>query len=99
MAQMQFAIGAGRKTECRHAHDLLMRCRAAKIKWPMRTLDCETDIEAAVPSLLAFDPRFAAVTAAHAPPPLRRTNIALDGLLRIITDQLISRQAGIAIWR
>jgi DNA-3-methyladenine glycosylase II len=65
----------------------------------MRTLNFETDIEAAVASLLALEPRFAVVTTAHGHPPLRRTNIALDGLLRIITDQLISRQAGIAIWR
>ena len=65
----------------------------------MRTLDCEADIEAALTSLVGLEPAFAAVIAAHGSPPLRRANPGLDGLLRIITDQLISRQAGIAIWR
>lgn len=65
----------------------------------MRTLDCETDIAAAVTQLVVLEPRFAAVLRAHGHPPLRRANASLEGLLRIITDQLISRQAGIAIWR
>jgi DNA-3-methyladenine glycosylase II len=65
----------------------------------MRTLDYDTDIEAAVASLLKLEPHFARVTAIHGQPPLRRANSGLDGLLRIITDQLISRQAGVAIWR
>jgi DNA-3-methyladenine glycosylase II len=65
----------------------------------MRTLNDETDIAAAVASLLALEPRFTVVTATHGHPPLRRAHPGLEGLLRIITDQLISRQAGIAIWR
>ena len=65
----------------------------------MRTLDSEPDIAAAVAQLVALEPRFAAVLTAHGQPPLRRADASLEDLLRIITDQLISRQAGIAIWR
>ena len=65
----------------------------------MRTVECEADIQAAVTSLVTLEPRFAAVIAAHGHPPLRRMNTGLEGLLRIVTDQLISLQAGAAIWR
>lgn len=65
----------------------------------MRTVECEADIRAAVTSLVGLEPRFAAVIAAHGHPPLRRMNTGLEGLLRIVTDQLISLQAGAAIWR
>ncbi len=65
----------------------------------MHVLECESDVAAAVAHLLALEPRFAAVLNAHGHPPLRRADASLEGLLRIITDQLISRQAGIAIWR
>ena len=65
----------------------------------MRKVECEADIAEAVAHLIALEPRFAEVIAAHGHPPLRRANAALESLLRIITDQLISRQAGIAIWR
>jgi len=64
----------------------------------MQVLRCEADVAAAVGSLLAMESRFATVVAAHGHPPLRRTGASLEGLLRIVTDQLISRQAGIAIW-
>ncbi len=65
----------------------------------MRTLECEADIQAAAANLAALEPRFATVIAAHGHPPLRRTDAGLEGLLRIVTDQLISLQAGAAIWR
>ncbi|MBC8038808.1 MAG: DNA-3-methyladenine glycosylase 2 family protein [Rhizobiales bacterium] len=65
----------------------------------MRTLECDADIEAAVTNLITVEPRFAAVIAIHGHPPLRRMNAGLEGLLRIVTDQLISLQAGAAIWR
>ena len=65
----------------------------------MRLLASEADIQAAVGSLVAIEPRFAVVVKAHGHPPLRRMETGLEGLLRIITDQLISLQAGAAIWR
>jgi DNA-3-methyladenine glycosylase II len=65
----------------------------------MRTLECDDDIAAAVEGLLAVEPRFGDVVRSHGLPPLRRMNQGLEGLLRIVTDQLISLKAGEAIWR
>lgn len=65
----------------------------------MHVLGCEADVAAGVTRLLALEPRFAAVVTAHGHPPLRQAGASLEGLLRIVTDQLISRQAGTAIWR
>ena len=65
----------------------------------MRTIDTEADLRAATAELLRREPRFAGVVAAHGAPPLRRMDGGLAGLLRIVTDQLISLQAGAAIWR
>jgi DNA-3-methyladenine glycosylase II len=64
----------------------------------MRLIETEADIAEAVAALTAAEPRFAAVVGAHGPPPLRRMVGGLEGLLRIVTDQLISLQAGQAIW-
>jgi DNA-3-methyladenine glycosylase II len=64
----------------------------------MHVIETEADLTAAVAALVAVEPRFAAVVAAHGPPPLRRMPAGLEGLLRIVTDQLISLQAGQAIW-
>jgi DNA-3-methyladenine glycosylase II len=65
----------------------------------MRTLESDKDLAMAIAGLLTIEPRFAAVIATHGPPPLRRMRGGLEGLLRIVTDQLISLQAGAAIWR
>ncbi len=65
----------------------------------MRVLENDADVKAAVAKLIALEPRFAVVIDTHGHPPLRRAGANLEGLLRIVTDQLISRQAGNAIWR
>ena len=65
----------------------------------MRILASETDIQTAGGSLVAIEPRFAVVVKAHGHPLLRRMETGFEGLLRINTDQLISLQAGAAIWR
>ncbi|MGH6854869.1 MAG: DNA-3-methyladenine glycosylase family protein [Aestuariivirga sp.] len=65
----------------------------------MQILDSEADIEAAVRKLMALEPRFGVVLETHGAPPLRRVEAGLEGLLRIITGQLISVPAGAAIWR
>lgn len=64
----------------------------------MRTFENDVDLRAAVETLLRAEPRFAAVIAAHGSPPLRRMGGGLAGLLRIVTDQMISLKAGEAIW-
>ncbi len=64
----------------------------------MRVLETEADIAEGVAALIKVEPRFAAVIAAHGLPPLRRSADGLEGLLRIVTDQLISIKAGEAIW-
>lgn len=64
-----------------------------------KTIETETDIAEGVAWLLAREPRFGAVIAASGLPPLRRAEGGLPGLLRIITEQMISLQAADAIWR
>ncbi len=65
----------------------------------MLTLESDAEVAKAVAELLAVEPRFARVIDLHGHPPLRRMPGGLEGLLRIVTDQLISLQAGAAIWR
>ena len=65
----------------------------------MRILECDADVASAVDKLLAVESRFSVVIESHGPPPLRRVQAGLAGLLRLITDQLISVQAGAVIWR
>ena len=64
----------------------------------MRTFDTQADLRIAVAALLRAEPRFAAVIETHGSPPLRRMAGGLAGLLRIVTDQMISLKAGEAIW-
>ena len=64
----------------------------------MTRLETEKDLAAAVEHLAAVEPRFTAVVARHGFPPLRHSQPGLESLLRIVTDQLISLQAGQAIW-
>jgi DNA-3-methyladenine glycosylase II len=65
----------------------------------MRIIATEADIEEGLSYLLAAEPRFARVVETHGPPSLRREPDGLTGLLRIVTDQLISLKAGEAIWK
>lgn len=65
----------------------------------MQILDCDSDIITACDRLAGIEPRFAQVIETHGHPPLRRIIDGLPGLLRIVTDQLISLKAGEAIWR
>lgn len=65
----------------------------------LQILTHDGDIASHCQRLIALEPRFAAIVSRHGPPPLRRAEGGLPGLLRIVTDQLISLKAGEAIWR
>lgn len=63
------------------------------------TIDTDAQVAAGMAELIAREPRFGPILAAHGPPPLRRAAPGLAGLLRIVTDQMISRGSAEAIWR
>ena len=65
----------------------------------MKVIDTGEQLGAAATELIAVEPRFAMVVDTHGLPPLRRMPGGLPGLLRIVTDQMISLKAGEAIWR
>ena len=65
----------------------------------MHRLETTMDLETAVGWLIAAEPRFRMVVDRHGLPVLRHAGPSLRSLLRIVTDQLISLQAGEAIWR
>ncbi|MFN0194724.1 MAG: DNA-3-methyladenine glycosylase family protein [Aestuariivirga sp.] len=65
----------------------------------MKIIATEADIEEGLSWLLTVEPRFARVVETHGRPSLRREDSGLAGLLRIVTDQLISLKAGEAIWK
>lgn len=65
----------------------------------MRILATDDDIAEATAQLVKIEPRFQRVVDRHGLPPLRRSPEGLEGLLRIVTDQLISLKAGEAIWQ
>ncbi len=65
----------------------------------MRVLKTDADVAEGVAVLVKIEPRFQAVVDTHGLPPLRRSADGLKGLLRIVTDQLISLRAGEAIWQ
>lgn len=65
----------------------------------MTVLDTEAQLADAISRLAIIEPRFDAIITRHGTPPLRRSEPGLRGLLRIVTDQLISLKAGEAIWR
>jgi DNA-3-methyladenine glycosylase II len=65
----------------------------------MHTLETETHIAEGVAVLVRAEPRFQGVVDRHGLPPLRRSPGGLPGLLRIVTDQLISLKAAEAIWQ
>ena len=64
----------------------------------MDQLKTEADLEGAVLLLVALEPRFLIILEQHGLPELRQMEPGLKSLLRIVTDQLISLQAGAAIW-
>ena len=64
-----------------------------------KTIESEDDLKEGVEWLLLREPRFRRVTEVTGLPPLRRAEGGLPGLLRIITEQMISLQAADAIWR
>lgn len=65
----------------------------------MSVISDEADLARAVDILAGREARFRSVLHRHGIPPLRRVPGGLESLLRIVTDQLISLQAGAAIWR
>ncbi len=64
-----------------------------------KTIESEADLAEGVAWLLAREPRFGRVIDTTGLPPLRRADGGLPGLLRIVTEQMISLQAADAIWR
>ena len=64
----------------------------------IRSIETEDDIAEGVRFLSGVEPRFAEVAALCGPPPLRRGQGGLAGLLAIITEQQISIHAAAAIW-
>ncbi len=65
----------------------------------MLCISSEAELAAAIDILVQIEPRFGTIVARHGLPPLRLVQPGLESLLRIITDQLISLQAGAAIWK
>jgi DNA-3-methyladenine glycosylase II len=57
------------------------------------------DLDTAIASLCAVEPRFMAVHERHGTPSLRVAQDGLEGLLMIVTEQFLSLQAAAAIWR
>jgi DNA-3-methyladenine glycosylase II len=64
-----------------------------------KTIESEADIAEGVEWLLGREPRFSRVIDTTGLPPLRRAPGGLPGLLRIITEQMISLKAADAIWQ
>lgn len=60
--------------------------------------DSDEALKDAVARLTAVEPRFGDIVLRHGMPPLRRMPGGLEGLLRIVTDQMISLRAGAAVW-
>jgi DNA-3-methyladenine glycosylase II len=65
----------------------------------LRSITCETDIVEGVAALVRVEPRFETITARTGHPPLRLAEGGLSGLLRIVTEQMLSLKAADAIWR
>lgn len=62
------------------------------------TFDSDEALQHAVARLIAVEPRFGNIVLRHGTPSLRRMPGGLEGLLRIVTDQMISLRAGAAVW-
>src|SRR5256885_4752581 len=59
----------------------------------------DADIAEGLAYLTCREPRFADIVGRLGPPPLRRAPEGLPGLLRIVTEQMLSLKAADAIWR
>jgi DNA-3-methyladenine glycosylase II len=64
-----------------------------------KTIESEADLAEGVDWLVRREPRFNSVIDLTGLPALRRAESGLPGLLRIVTEQMISLQAADAIWR
>jgi len=69
------------------------------ISFMYKTIESEADLAEGVDWLVRHEPRFSHVIDLTGLPPLRRADGGLPGLLRIVTEQMISLQAADAIWR
>lgn len=64
----------------------------------MTRYDHQHQLDTAIASVIAREPRFRVAVGSLGMPRLRRMTPGLASLLRIVTDQLISLKAGEAIW-
>ena len=65
----------------------------------IRIIASDADIAEGLTYLTCREPRFADIVGRLGPPPLRRAPEGLPGLLRIVTEQMLSLKAADAIWR
>lgn len=65
----------------------------------MNRIRTTADLVRGIDHLHVAEPRFKTISARHGLPPLRLVEPGMASLLRVVTDQLISLQAGAAIWR
>jgi DNA-3-methyladenine glycosylase II len=71
----------------------------ASNKAVIRVIASEADLAEGLAYLVDREPRFQAIVTRLGPPPLRRAPAGLPGLLRIVTEQMLSLKAADAIWR
>lgn len=64
----------------------------------MKPICCQEDVDAAVPELIALDPRLEPICEAMGTVPLRLREPGFEGLVRIINSQQISVASANAIW-
>src|SRR5205823_9141245 len=74
---------------------LMLQSNSAMI----RVIAGETDLAEGLAHLVAREPRFEEIVSRLGPPPLRRAPAGLPGLLRIVTEQMLSLKSADAIWR
>jgi len=65
----------------------------------IRVIASEADLAEGLAHLVAREPRFGAIVQRLGTPALRRAPAGLPGLLRIVTEQMLSLKAADAIWR
>jgi DNA-3-methyladenine glycosylase II len=65
----------------------------------IRIIASEADIAEGLDYLTEREPRLGAIVERLGPPSLRRARAGLPGLLRIVTEQMLSLKAADAIWR
>lgn len=64
-----------------------------------RAITSDADIAEGVAALISIEPRFSSVVTRSGHPSLRLAKGGLAGLLRIVTEQMLSLKAADAIWR